>query len=252
MKIFTTLRHAAGALLLAFAFSAPVRATLILDVTSAVDLTDPTQSGRLSRNGIPQDWANTEAFSGVINPTITYHYRTFEIDPFTSALGPYMQVSFDSLSPNTFVAGYFAAYEPNPAAGGNLGLDTHWLGDAGTSRNYFGVDPVSFQVVVPFGESFVVVVNTTSANPAAGIGDPFELVVESFSDTNYNDAAAVPPVPEPSTYGLFGAAVLSGLIFWRRRNAHRDRAVKARGRENPPAESAAVAPVPRGGLALLV
>jgi hypothetical protein len=236
MKISTTLRRAAGALLLACAFGAPVRATLILDVTSAVSLTDPTQAGRLSRNGIPQDWANTEPFSGVINPTITYHYRTFEIDPFTSALGPYMQVSFDSLSSNTFISGYYASYEPNPAAGENLGLDTHWLGDAGTSRNYFGVDPVSFQVVVPFGKSFVVVVNTTSANPAAGIGDPFELIVESFSDTNYTDAAPITPVPEPSTYGLLGAATLSCLIFWRRRNGRRALAEKARGQGTSAAE----------------
>jgi hypothetical protein len=221
MKTSTTLRRAAGALLLAALFGAPVRATLILDATSAVSLSDPTQAGRLSRKGVPQDWANSEPFSGTINPTITYHYRTFEIDPLTSALGPYMQVSFDSLSPNTFVSGYFASYEPNPSVGGNLGLDTHWLGDAGTSRNYFGVDPVSFQVVVPFGESFVVVVNTTSANPAAGIGDPFELTVESFSDTNYTDAAAIMPVPEPSTYGLFGAAAVFCLIVWRRWNRAR-------------------------------
>ena len=37
--------------------------------TNTVSLlsTDPTQLGRLSRNGVPQDWSGQEPFPGVIN-----------------------------------------------------------------------------------------------------------------------------------------------------------------------------------------
>jgi PEP-CTERM motif len=214
MKVFTSLRLVAGSLLLTFALCATARATLILDVSSAITLTDPTQSGRLSRNGIPQDWAGTEPFPGLVNTTTVYHYHTYAIDALTAGLGPFMQISFDSIPANTFVSAYSMFYHPNSVVGGNLGFDTNWLGDAGFSGNSFGVDPVFFQVMVPLGSSLVVVVNTTAA-ANGGIGDPFHLLVESFTDTNFTDAPSA--VPEPSTYGLFGAAFLAGLSFLSRR-----------------------------------
>ena len=212
MKVSPSLRRVAGSILLTFALCATARATLILDVTSAITLTDPIQMGRLSRNGIPQDWADTETFPGVINPATSYHYHTYAVDALTAVLGPFMQITFDSISANTFVSAYYTSYNPNSVVGGNLGFDTHWLGDAGLSGNSFGVDPVFFQVAVPLGSSLIVVVNTTAAGNG-GIGDPFHLLVESFTDTNFTDT----PVPEPSTYGLFGAALLAGLCIWNRR-----------------------------------
>lgn len=211
--LFPSIRCIAGSLLLALALCATARATLILDVTSAITLADPIQLGRLSRNGTPQDWVGSEPFPGIINPTTPYHYHTYVVDALTAALGPFMQISFDSIPANTFVSAYETSYNPNSAAGGDLGFDTHWLGDAGFSGNSFGVDPVFFQVMVPVGSSMVVVVNTTAAG-TGGIGDPFHLLVESFTDTSYTDAPSA--VPEPSTYGLAGALLLAGLGFWRR------------------------------------
>ena len=64
-----------------------VQAAVILDTTVALTLADPTQLGRLSRNGIAQDWSLGEAFPGVINTGTTYHYHVFSIpNPLTISL----------------------------------------------------------------------------------------------------------------------------------------------------------------------
>ncbi len=127
------------------AFNATSYAEVIDSFTSALTTTDPTQLGRLSRNGISQDWTGSEgAFSGVINTTTTYHYTTYTYTPTDLLDAQYIQIDVDSVSANTFFSAYFGSYDPlNPAAG--------CLGDAGSSGNAFGVDPLFFQVIVPVG-----------------------------------------------------------------------------------------------------
>src|SRR5258708_4798439 len=129
-------------LMIALATAAFAQASIIFDITSAVSLGNPTQTGRLSRNNIPQDWTGGEPFPGVINTASVYHYTTYLI---SVGITPFIQIDSDSLSPNTFVSAYLGAYLPNSVVGGNLGFDTNWLGDAGGSGNFFGVDPRFFQ-----------------------------------------------------------------------------------------------------------
>jgi hypothetical protein len=178
-------------------------ATTLLDTSSALTLTDPTQMGRLSRNGIPQDWAGSELFPGVINTATLYHYTVFSLNVGSNA---FIQVDFDSVSANTFVSAYRGAYLPNSGGGPNFGFDANWLGDAGFSGNFFGTDPVFFQVIVPVNNNLLVVVNNTAAG-AGGVGDPFRLIVEGFVDTNFTEA------PEPSAFFLLmgGAALLAAV-----------------------------------------
>lgn len=179
-------------LLLLFA-AGSARALPILTVDNgSVSAGDPTQMGRLSRNGIPQDWAGSEPFPGVINPSTLYHYSTFSV--FVDDT-PFIQVTLDSVSANTFVSAYLDSYDPTDPA-------STWLGDAGFSGNLFGTDPVFFQVVAPVGHNLLVVINNTGAGNA-GVGDPFNLLVEGFTDTEYSD-----PVPEPSTLLLSGGGLL--------------------------------------------
>jgi hypothetical protein len=151
------------------------RAQCIFQVSGALTPTDPVQHGRLSRNAIPQDWSGTEAFPGVINPTVGYHYHAYRVPVRTT---PFVQISVDSVSPYTFVSAYDTSYNPD------LGFALNWLGDAGFSGNFPSPNPIFFQVNVPQNHDLLVVVNNT-ATANVGVGDPFQLMVEGFADSQF-------------------------------------------------------------------
>ena len=188
-----------------------VQAAVIFDTTVALTLADPTQLGRLGRNGVAQDWTLGETFPGVINTSTTYHYRVFSIpnpNHFT-----FIQVLADSTSNNLFASAYLGAYLPNSAAGPNFGFNTNWLGDAGTSGNSFGTDPLFFQVVIPSNGNLLVVLNNTGAGNV-GVGNSFHLTVEGFYDTQFGDT------PEPSSISLLSAGLVAlGVKFAKRRSS---------------------------------
>lgn len=216
MKVFTTLTNAA---LLA---SALIGTAAYAD---ALVLTDPIQLGRLSRNNVAQDWShfefdpatNGEQFPGVINATAQYHYHAYY---YNVGLTNFLQFSIDSTSRLTFFSAYQTFY--NPA---NLGQN--WLGDAGSSGNFafdsnpgHAVDGRFFQVVAGINTTLIVIVNETTANQ--GIGAPFDMLAEAFTDSGFNsDSVVLTPVavgnriPEPSTLALLVMAPL-GLILGRR------------------------------------
>ncbi len=180
-------------------------AATLLNVTDALASTDATQTGRLSRNGIAQDWVGTELFPGVINPTTAYLYRTYAVNV---GAKNFVQISFDDVTAIEFVSAYLGAYLPDSGAAPDLGFDTNWLGDAGTSGNYFGVDPLFFQVIVPANSTLILVVNSTAATATFAT---YNLLVEGFYDSSYDD------VPEPSGAILMtGAFVALGIKLRRR------------------------------------
>ena len=199
MKVISTIGRLVVIILVA---TSSAQALSILDVTDALNLGDSTQLGRLSRNGIQQDWVGTEPFPGVINTTTSYHYHIYLVNV---GITPFIQIDFDSVPPNTFVSAYDTSYAPGSAGSPNFGFDTNWLGDAGRSGNFFGVDPLFFQVLIPQDHNLLIVVNNTAE---LGIGEPFRLIVEGFIDSQYTDPPGTTPVPEPATMLLLG----SGLI----------------------------------------
>ena len=183
-------------------FCGLAQATVITSFTDFLLSTSPTQTGRLSRNAVPQDWANDEVFPGVINTTINYHYQTYSLNVGNT---PFIQIEVDSLSTNTFISAYDTAYAPTSLAP-NFGLDTNWLGDAGTSGNYFGTDPIFFQVVVPAFDNLIIVVNQTATGTAGlGSANPFAITVEGFIDSEFTDPS---PVPEPTGIVLSAGGLL--------------------------------------------
>ena len=186
--------------------------------TSSITIlsTDPTQLGRLSRDGITADWSFQKPFPGVINPTTTYHYEAISI--LVPSWLDYLQISIDSNNANIFASVYDTSYHPTGVLP-NLGLDVHYMGDAGGSGNFFG-NPLFFQVVdqtaanatTGFG-TIILVLNETTAN--GGLNSPVGVLVEGFSDTGYDE------VPEPLTAGLLGSGMLLLLAAYRRRDLSR-------------------------------
>jgi hypothetical protein len=173
------------------------QADILFDTTDQLVSADPTQLGRLSRNGTPQDWAGSEAFPGVINTGVTYHYMTYLVNVGAT---PFIQIDVDSISASTFVSAYDVSYAPDSAGAPNHGFDTNWLGDAGFSGNLFGTDPIFFNVIAPVNSNLIVVVNETAAN-GGGLLQPYHLTVEGYLDSSFTST------PEPSSLLLVLAAL---------------------------------------------
>jgi hypothetical protein len=171
------------------------QANLLTTFTTSISATDPTQLGRISRNSIPSDWSGLKAFPGIINPSTVYNYHTYTVN---SGVTPFIFITMDSVAANTFASAYFPNYNP-------ANLSSNYIGDAGSSGNYFGTDPVSFEVFVPKYSNFLVVVNTSSN---VGIGQPFTITVQGFIDDQFTST------PEPGSLVLLGSGVLgiAGLI----------------------------------------
>jgi len=176
---------------------AAAQASILMTVTDDVLVAgDPTQLGRLSRDGVPSDWSGPKTFPGVINPTISYHYRTYFIP---TPITPYIQITVDDPQAAIFSSAYMNTYNP-------LSMGTNYLGDGGFSGNFFPGSPLFFQVFVPTGSNLVLVINDpVAAN--AGLGRPYSLVVEGFTDTNFSD-----PVPEPSSLFLSGGGLAAAVL----------------------------------------
>jgi len=176
---------------------------------------DLTQLGRISRDTnspqVPQDWTMTEPFRGVANPTTTYFYRTFTIPGNWTAVVPYIQITIDDALPNLFVSVYSDSYNP-------ANLAQNWLGDAAQSGNYnftgVAADPRYFQVVANAGQNLIIVVNTTPGG-TGGLGENFELIVDGFTDADFDVPAN--PVPEPGSLALLGSGLLGFGAAVRRR-----------------------------------
>jgi hypothetical protein len=210
MKLFRRLGQSA---VLAGLLCSVASAAVLLDVTSALKPTDPTQLGRLSRAQPASDWSTQKPFPGIVNPTVSYHFETFIVNV---GITPFIQITVDDPAAATFTSAYLNAYLPNPTAP-NRGLDTNYRGDLGASGDFFGTEPTFFQVIIPQGNNLVVVVNDVS-NTNGGLGIPFHILVEGFTDSEFTE-----PTPEPAAMLLsatgFGALALVGFLRRKRSRA---------------------------------
>ena len=169
-----------------------------------------TQLGRNSRSGIQQTWFGSETYTGVINTTTTYYYATYTFAASNFIGAPYIEITdYDSQgSTSDFLVAYSGSYNPaNPGAG--------WLGDEGASGNYFGTNARYFDVILPVGQSLVLLFNNTAAT---GLSNPHNIEVDAYADTNYVDPIpAAVATPEPSTFLTLGTGLVGVAGAWRRR-----------------------------------
>ncbi len=201
MKFLRVLTH------VAVLFGALASAAQADVITTSVTSSDRIQFGRLSRNGVPQDFAGDEPFSGVINTTTQYRYATFFVNVGST---PYVSISIDTPDGNEFGSVYQTSYNP-------ANLQTNWLGDSGGSNFTFDTfNPFSdsgyMDVVAALNSTVVIVVNTTAA-AFGGVGSLFTLSVQGSSDADYTNLRdlAISRIPEPSTILLMLAPF--GLLF---------------------------------------
>jgi hypothetical protein len=200
----------AGLVLLVSSLAAPVAQAVTVSLTAS----DPLQLGRLSRNGVPQDFAGDEAYPGVVNPTTPYHFHAYSLNVGNT---PFVEIIVDSLSTSVFYSAYRGSYHPSNMA-------TNWLGDAGTSGNDFGTDPLYFDVFVGMNNTLVLLVNETLTNGGLNM-PPAGLFITGYTDNSYDGAVDLTPllsgfalvIPEPSTLALFGLPLVALGFSARRR-----------------------------------
>ncbi len=174
-----------------------------------------TQLGRPSRNNQPQTWTGAEAYPGVAasSTATTFYYKTYTVANAAFTTNPYLEISFTdtNVSGLLFISAYFNSYNPGSR-------NTNWLGDLGFNSAAYGGDSLTFQVLMPYASNLVLVVNTTGGS-MSGTGNPFDIYVNGYSDTSYDEAAplATNVTPEPSTFIELGTGMLAAAGMVRRR-----------------------------------
>lgn len=206
MNLSAALSAGVAAILL----SAPAGATEVLPYT-VISLTssDATQQGRLTRARPPSDWSTMTPFPGITNAGVTYQYRTVDaVFAPNASQDIYYEITVDDPDAVIFASAYNRTYDP-------LAPEAGYLGDEGSSGNYFPGDPSYFDVVVPAGGALRLVFNSVGAD-----AEPFAYQVSAFSDTMYGEDFAAPGVPEPALWAMFIAGFgLTGSSLRRRRSS---------------------------------
>lgn len=158
-----------------------------------IDNSDPTENGRLFRDGVPSQSGMVKPFPGIFDEGTPYHYDAYIFtNPFAVTTAFTITLTTNSQGFFPFSVTYLGSFDPNNIA-------TNYLADAGFSADAGAPAQYSFDIAP--GATFVVIVNEVTPN--AGVPD------YSFTLS--------PVIPEPSTViELCIGASLLGLWAWRR------------------------------------
>jgi hypothetical protein len=176
----------------ALSIASPAAAALVVSGTGTVDTSDPTQTGRVTRDGVASTWAAPKSYPGTLNPSTSYNYDLINGTFGANALQViYYEITVGSGGTNLFSVAYLNSFNPaNPA--------TNYLGDAGASSAL-----ETYQVIVPIGGQLFVDIQSF------GTTEPYTYSISAFSDPNRGENFLTGSVPEPTTWAMmllgFGA-----------------------------------------------
>lgn len=154
---------------------------------------EPTQAGRLDRNGVASAAGVQKPFPGVLSTNLPFAVDAFAFtntEPFAVPI----LITLSTTGTQTsvpFSAAYLNSFDP-----GNIA--TNYLGDAGASPSA-GTEPTAYSVTIPANTLFLVTVNETVST--AG--------VPAYTLT-------VGPLPEPASLAAIAGV---GAVLIRRRRA---------------------------------
>src|SRR6266542_2218515 len=168
-------------------------------ITGSITDTDPTQTDRLFRSGIPQTCPSSNSCAIFGDPT-PHHYDAYTL---TNTTGATQCVNIDTNTACTgtnfiFTAAYLGSFDPN-------NICTNWIGDSGFSPN----PDQAFQVSVDNGQTIVIVVSEVTPNagcPAytvtvtgiCGGGTPTATPTATFTPTATPTSTATATIPPPT------------------------------------------------------
>src|SRR6188472_3540364 len=181
-------------------------------ITGSLDPSDPTQTDRLFRSGIPQTCPPSTTCATFGDPT-PRHYDSYTFTNTTGAT-QCVTVSTDTACTGTnfiFIGAYLGSFDPN-------NICTNWIGDSGSSPDV-GV-PATFSFNVDNGQTFVVVVSEVTPNagcPAytvtvspeticGGGGTPTPTATASPTCTPGGNGPWMTASPYPTTIVRYGFA----------------------------------------------
>lgn len=190
------------------ASATPIAAFTNQTITTA----DQSQLGRPVRNNVPQTWTRQESYPGVNNTGVTFYYKTYLLDYATIVPNNFIEVSFTDINAGglLFISAYRGTYDPTNRS-------ANWLGDLGFNTLGYGPsDALTFQVGLNYQDNLTLVVNTTGGG-ALGTNNPFDIYVNGYTDTMYDDSPIGVVTPEPSTFLELGTGLLAIAGVVRRR-----------------------------------
>jgi len=160
---------------------------------------DPTQTDRISRNGIPSTCSGKASPGGGF--TGTKYYKAFTFTNNSAVAACYTVNINAALNGNTDIES--VAYSPsyNPAS-----INTNYLGDSGISGLGLTTGSASYSFTVPALTAFVVVVNTTSTTTSS----VFSGTVSGFADTTAGPGLCVACVPPATPAASNGGPYCAG------------------------------------------
>lgn|GEM_PF-6452156 len=164
--------------------------TAMSPVSGSIASTDPTQTNRITRNGVPSD-CNGKAFPGkqdAVGSELPRHYDQYTFTN-TSGAPQCVQVTLNANNAGVHSVAYLGSFNP-------ADISQNYIGDLGIT--YTANTNASYSFNVPAGATYVVVVHETTSNgpafnytlgfgcgapagqPAAPLAQPGQVLITEF------------------------------------------------------------------------